>query len=561
MTRTNNILQHISSGADSVVFNPVGTAFPQNVIDVQAALNLVKTHAINDLMNSSETYTGIVRIANLSETLAGTAPGLAVSPKNLTEALKRPVATTAVAGLTRYGTGSELDRTNASASIGINLAGLWDIIGNRAQATEAARGTATIASTAAATTATNDTSFMTPLKTKLAIDQFAITANSGADEINVGVVKIAAAPITNANLHAGMAVSPKGFLTTRATQTAIGTTRMATQAEANARAATDLAISPATMPIASTAQHGITRLSGIATSGETGFALSSHGGWMIKNQLETQALLNTGNTSTGYSVTAGNMYITGNQDEGNGNAVVKKSYLDWRLGQVSAADATVNSKGLVQLQSTVQYGNNSRALTPHGGWEIQNWVGTYYMSKTASQQTAHNLTANQMYVTGGQDTGNGAALTRLDYLNSRLNQLRVELTTGMISRSISRAYTAIVNNQLVDMGTLYFPAGSKRRAGTITLPVLYSNATDYYKIYITVSTSDGVGDETYILANSTNKGGYQTTNDEIMFTPTFSFTCSAGCQWVNVKARAEFLGGSGFAWKPGALVMHMCETQ
>lgn len=543
--RQNNINQHISSAASSVVFNPLGTSFPSSIIDVQAALAKIKTHALNDLMNSSETNVGILRMSTNAEAIAGTLTNVGISPKTFHAALDSRAASASRVGVVRFATGGELDVANGNDVLSMSTSGIWDVINNRAQATESRRGTAAIATSAAVLSATSDTTIMTPLKTKLAIDTFAQTASSAATEVTQGFVKIATAPITNASLHLGVAVSPKGFLTTRATQTAIGTTRMATQAEANARTATDLSLSPATLPIATTAQYGITRLMADPTEGATNMALSSHGGWMLREWVNNGFLTKSNNAVSGFNITAAQMYAAGEQDEGNENALVKIGYLNWRLGQIAINDATLSSKGLVQLSNTVTAGDNTKALTPDGGHKIQGWVSTYFMSKSRAEQTAHSITASQLYVTGDQDLYSTNAAVKLGYLNQRLSNMPQSVSVWQ------NKIDNIEHNKIYDLGTILYNESPRSgfRSGRITLPLfrVHANLTGsntvnsniYVQFFITLTHSDGRYTRTISLTEEF--GVFDSYSGQVekhgTCYPVVTFPLGTGSKWTNIKVR------------------------
>lgn len=546
MSRQNNILNHISSAASSVSFNPAGTSYPSDVKEVQTALSKINAFALQPYVNATESVTGIIRIGTAAEASAGSLGNVAIVPTTLVNVFNTRNASTSQFGTVRFGTGTELDAANGNNTRGLSTAGAWDLIRNRAQATEATRGTALIATSAAATSATNDTSIMTPLKVKLAIDTFAITTIAGADEINTGTVKIAAFPLTNDGLHAGFAVSPKGFLQTRATQTQVGTTRMATQAEANLRTATDLALSPATLPIATTNQYGITQLR-TATQNATGFALTAHSGWEISNRIDTDVILKSSNQTTGYAITAGNLYITGGQDEGNGNAAVKKSYLDYRLGMLSVADASINQKGLVQLQNNAAYNVTNRALTPHGGWEIQNYVDTYFINKTSNQSTQHNLTANNFYATGAQDTNQNALVKYSHLWNNWFGK----------TIYMNKDRRLITNNQVVSLGRFTFGTSNSLRACVLNLPMLTSTATSYFQVFVTITTERGVYNDTKVLSYYGNYTGYGSNNDAMSVSPSLTFNVESASTWCDVQVRVSYLDGSSFAWEAGPVVLQM----
>ncbi|QMV28725.1 short tail fiber protein [Aeromonas phage AP1] len=354
----NNTEQHISSKAVDVVLDPSTTNFPATTNDVQKMAELIQPHAIGryEDMKATETKMGILRIATEAEVLAGTVADAIVTPKTLQAKWVRPDASETVKGLVRYATSAERLETAASASIGINTAGIWDIIRTKAIGSTTKAGTLKLSTITIGQQGTDSTTATSPDVVKAMIDKFAVTANSGATELTSGIVKISPSPVINAALHNGVAVSPKGFIETRATQSRVGTVKMATQAESNARTATDVAISPATLPIASSSQWGIVALTDVAVQGATNKALSSHGA--------TTLVAKTGGTMTGALITP-NIYLTNPQD-GSPNAVVR---YDWAVGAFEDKQNQINGK--VNRGSAVTLNRTDRQLifnaAPYGG--------------------------------------------------------------------------------------------------------------------------------------------------------------------------------------------------
>ena len=321
--RANNNSQHISSKADAVILDPTKTAaFESTIIDLQLMANAISDHATKPLPVATETVSGIGELATLDEVIAGTDQTKIVTPFTLHTKMSRPNATESVYGLVRYSTVAEREEAAAKIDLTVSTSTLWDVLRTKSISAEGKRGTMSISTLTAAKGGVDDTTAMTPMKVKAAIDTFAVTSISGASETTSGTVKNAASPITNAALHEGYAVTPKGFINTRASQTQVGTIRMATQAEANARSIGDVAISPATLPIASDSQYGITALLHGAAANVTNKALSAHGATLFINRY--------GDTMLG-DLVAKNVFSTVGQS-GRGDALTRKDYVDRQVG-------------------------------------------------------------------------------------------------------------------------------------------------------------------------------------------------------------------------------------
>ncbi|ATI17412.1 short tail fibers protein [Aeromonas phage AS-szw] len=354
----NNTEQHISSKAVDVVLDPSTTNFPATTNDVQKMAELIQPHAIGryEDMKATETKMGILRIATESEVLAGTVSDAIVTPKTLQAKWVRPDASETVKGLVRYATNAERLESAASASIGINTIGLWDMFRTKAIGSTTKAGTLKLSTITIGQQGTDSTTATSPDVVKAMIDKFAVTANSGATELTSGIVKISPSPVINSALHNGVAVSPKGFIETRATQSRVGTVKMATQAESNARTATDVAISPATLPIGSSTQWGIVALTDTPVSGATNKALSSHGA--------TSLVSKSGGTMTGALITP-NLYLTNPQD-GSPNAAVR---FDWVSNSLQDKQNQIDNK--TTKGSDVVFRRSDKQLifnaSPYGG--------------------------------------------------------------------------------------------------------------------------------------------------------------------------------------------------
>ena len=78
-----NTLNHISDESKYKTFNPAGTSFPPNIVNVQDALAALNPIAVNGIPGSTETVPGIIRIATQQEVNAGDSANTVVTPKTL----------------------------------------------------------------------------------------------------------------------------------------------------------------------------------------------------------------------------------------------------------------------------------------------------------------------------------------------------------------------------------------------------------------------------------------------------------------------------------------------
>ncbi|MGL6228667.1 MAG: tail fiber domain-containing protein [Culicoidibacterales bacterium] len=279
MNKKNNNFQHISDSASSVLVDVAKTIFPETVKTVQDALELIHSSAIGNGPPDASTITkGITRIATEAEVLAGIEPFAYVTPATLQAKWLRPEATTLVYGLTRYATDDELGFDKASDRVSTNTKGLWNVVRTLAVPSETKRGTVKLSSKVAAESGTDNTTAMTPVRVRESIAKFALTVVPGASESVAGLLmNVSNENASNAGLHEGYAISPKNFVQARATDGKVGTVRIATQAEANALADNSVALTPANIPRANGAQHGVVGITDTPQHGATTIALSAAG--------------------------------------------------------------------------------------------------------------------------------------------------------------------------------------------------------------------------------------------------------------------------------------------
>lgn len=268
-----NTYKHISDSSSFVTFNPVGTQWDQSIKDVQTALSKIGSWAMigKGLPISTETLNGIIRTATRDEVLKGQGSG-AVTPKYLEERLAHPQATETVLGLTRYANNTET-ATGAINSKAVVPTGLKHTLDSRTS-TEGRTGLIKISSLSAAAQGVDDTTAMTPKKVKHAINQLSPSYGI-ATEKNSGTVNIASlGQVAQGQAHDGIAVSPKGFISTRASESQIGTTKIATVAQTKALSDATLVVSPKNLGQlkASESEFGLVKTT--TTIGNTGANLA-----------------------------------------------------------------------------------------------------------------------------------------------------------------------------------------------------------------------------------------------------------------------------------------------
>ncbi|QQV89576.1 short tail fibers protein [Proteus phage SJ_PmiM] len=268
-----NTYKHISDSSSFVTFNPAGTQWDQSIKDVQTALSKIGSWAMigKGLPISTETLNGIIRTATRDEVLKGQGSG-AVTPKYLEERLAHPQATEAVLGLTKYATNAETF-TGTINSKAVVPTGLKHTLDTRTS-TEARTGLIKISSLSAAAQGVDDTTAMTPKKVKHAINQLSPSYGI-ATEKNSGTVNIASlGQVAQGQAHDGIAISPKGFVSTRASESQIGTTKIATVAQTKALSDATLVVSPKNLGQlkASESEFGLVKTT--TTIGNTGANLA-----------------------------------------------------------------------------------------------------------------------------------------------------------------------------------------------------------------------------------------------------------------------------------------------
>lgn len=331
----NNTEEHILSRASGVTLDPTGTAFSSAVQNAQQMAEAFDKNAIAPLPVATSTIKGIVRYAQLHEVLRGVETTKAVSPYTLYEKWHQNIAGTSKYGVTIYGASSDNDEDQKSDTLSATTEGVWSAIDDAIPA-ENARGSQQISTTAQATTGTDDSTAMTPVKVKAAINQFAVTTVPIATETTTGTVFISPALVTDSTKHDQYVVSPKGFIQTRATETRVGTIKIATQAEANGLTDNTVALTPARMPQADYTRRGAVQLFHSFNGAIHTQAMSAHAGQDLVNWTNNNIVAKTGSEMWGDL--HGNLSAQ-NVNTADGRSMVNLGYLNSQIDNALSATA------------------------------------------------------------------------------------------------------------------------------------------------------------------------------------------------------------------------------
>jgi hypothetical protein len=277
---SNNTFQHVSNESKYVVFDPAGSNFPPGIINVQDALKTLSPIAVNGVPNASVASRGIIQIATQAEVDAGADNTKAVTPATLAVRMSRPEATETVLGLTQYATNAEAiaGTLNNRSIVATSLKAALDNAFTVRTSNESRLGVIKISSAAAAIAGVDDTTAMTPLKTKQAIANATalIPTYNPATESALGIVRLAtSAQVLSGTLRDGYAISPAALAGVRASTTQFGLVRLATTTEAVGTSAT-VALTPAGLAArtGNTSRTGIVKLSATVGSGDANTALA-----------------------------------------------------------------------------------------------------------------------------------------------------------------------------------------------------------------------------------------------------------------------------------------------
>ncbi|MGL5305982.1 MAG: hypothetical protein ACRC9Y_07400 [Aeromonas veronii] len=354
----NNTVNHISDQASTVKFKPAGTDWPNNIVDVQSALAELGgwCQKTTGLPIASQNTLGIISLASLDEANTGTNQTKAITPFTLNQVLKKPEATEAIYGTTKYANAAE--RVNVSNNVTtITPLGL-DYVFNNRPGTESKFGSAKIATKAQAETGNDDNVVMTPLKTKQAIAVH-VKPVATATESAMGISKMATIQEIQAGVaREGVAISPYAFANARGTSSSYGTFKSASGADVTVGNAIDMAVTPKALHDAkgSTSAYGIVALSTAVTAGHPNHALAAN----------AAVLPTTGGTMSG-ALNAGLGIHVGNANPTGGLGANGISIGDHDTGFQWIADGVV---GVWSNGVRVGYWNNIGQFAWEGGGGI-----------------------------------------------------------------------------------------------------------------------------------------------------------------------------------------------
>lgn len=273
----NNTFNHISDESKYTSFNPAGTKFPATVKTVQEALALTSPTS-----SATETAYGVVKIATMTQVLAGTDDTTAVTPLKLSQRLQHPDASTTTKGIISLATNAEaLAGTVATkAIVPSSLKHVIDWNFANKTASETVLGVIKLSTESAAKAGVDNTTSMTPLRVKQAIAEATklIPSYSTASEPVAGLVQLATAgQVQQGTLRAGVAVSPYALAQLTGNETRKGIVQAATLAQANAGTDKALYISAFGFKTfnASTTTFGTVKLSDVPGVAGAGIALSA----------------------------------------------------------------------------------------------------------------------------------------------------------------------------------------------------------------------------------------------------------------------------------------------
>lgn len=420
-----NTLQHISDKSLYKSFDPVGTSFPTNITNVQAALAAIKPVALQGVPNASQTVVGIARFGTQAEVNAGTAINLMVSPATLKAYATRPQATTTVVGITRYATDAETEAGTISdaAVVPSSSKKALDKAINTAfttvTSTETRLGVIKISTQAQALAGNDDTTAMTPKKVAIAIADAtkALPTYSNATQTTVGLVRLA----TNAEAQGGtvstnVAITPASLASVTSTTGRRGLIQIASAADAatgteNTKALTALSLLGRTGAIN---RLGLVKLTTTVNSGDANTALAYNAN-VIHTGTGTQTIAGTlninGAMTLGGNLIAGSGTINGNFNV-NGNLTKSGS-------QVVTVDMI---KDDVPVGTIVIWGGRSDRIPANwrvcAGGSINgadhpdyvNFVGTMYGGTAASPELPD---FRALFVRGAAQPGSGGSTSQV----------------------------------------------------------------------------------------------------------------------------------------------------
>lgn len=224
------VIRHSGDQAKYTFYVP-SSQWPASIKNVQDALDKIGPWARTDVGIPVASYTtqGIAAIATESEIDAGTNDNKFVTPKGLAYRMLKPEANYDRLGMTRYAT--EAETLNEGLENRTIVPKQLHAVLTKRRATQAKAGTIVISTTTQAQTGSDDTTAMTPLKVKQAI-QALVPADATATETIRGNTKLATVQETlDGVARVGVAVSPYAFANAKATDTKFGVSRLANAAD------------------------------------------------------------------------------------------------------------------------------------------------------------------------------------------------------------------------------------------------------------------------------------------------------------------------------------------
>lgn len=269
-----NNFQHYSDLAEYTIFKPANTDWPASVVNVQKALSMLGEWSRTDvgLPTATPTIPGIAAIATQSEVNTGTVSNKFVTPATLKSVILKPPATTEVAGITRYATNA--DAIGFSVNNAAIVPSSLGYVFTNVTANETRFGTIKRATYAMGQAGTDDTTAVTPKRVVEMIGAHSALPppDTLATETNQGVVRLAtSAQIQQGTIGDGYAISPKGLMGAKASESKFGVIRLSTASETTAGTLDSVAVSPKQLMAlrGSTSQYGLVQLSGVSQTGQT----------------------------------------------------------------------------------------------------------------------------------------------------------------------------------------------------------------------------------------------------------------------------------------------------
>lgn len=313
-----NTFKHVSDEAVYTWFDPTGTKFPSTVKNVQSALALTAP-----IVDASKTQKGIIQLATQAEVTAGTDDSKAVTPYQLAQRLAYPQATTTVLGVVQLATNVEAQTgTNTQkAIVPSSLKYTIDWVFTNRISTESSNGVLKLSTEAAAKAGVDNTTAMTPLRTKQAIAEATklIPSYTTATESVDGLVRLATVGQVEAGtLRNGYAISPYTLMNLTGNLTRKGVVQASTQAQAYAGTDDGLYISAKGFKtyVASTTNVGTVKLVDTIQTG-VGLALASN----------AKVLPLSGGTITGSLTITSDLNVQGSILN-NGSPIFSRSEID-----------------------------------------------------------------------------------------------------------------------------------------------------------------------------------------------------------------------------------------